>query len=410
MAPETKRWLVLLAGFMTCLCESIMYATGVFMSPIMETYHIRGNTAPAALVFSLLVVFIAVGTVLGGLINEKRGTKPPIAAGSVLFASGLFLAALSAGIGSLWLLYVSFGMITGTGVGMIYGSVLGVVAKWFPDRKGFATGVVVCAVGGGPVALAPFAKWLLASFMLSGTYLVFGILTALIMAAALAVLNDPPADFMPAGAGDGAENTPRGRDYTSGEMLRTPLFWLVAFLYMAGTFSGHMVISDAETITREALARSEFAAGAEAYAVAGIMVLAAANAFGRLFWSTLSDRIGRIVTLMIMFAITGCVMLLFNCGGFWRFMAALAVTGCCFGGYLGMFLPICSDFFGNRNITLNYGILYSAFALAGILGPLAGSLMRFSSAVLCAACISFSGLAAAVLVQAIYAGKAAVNK
>ena len=91
-------------------------------------------------------------------------------------------------------------------------------------------------------------------------------------------------------------------------------------------------------------------------------------------------------------------------------MAALAVTGCCFGGYLGMFLPICSDFFGNRNITLNYGILYSAFALAGILGPLAGSLMRFSSAVLCAACISFSGLAAAVLVQAIYAGKAAVNK
>ncbi|MBQ9358675.1 MAG: MFS transporter [Abditibacteriota bacterium] len=407
MAPETKRWLILFAGFMTCLCESIMYATGVFMAPIMETYHISGNTAPAALVFSLLVVFIAVGTVLGGLINEKKGTKPPIVTGSVLFAAGLFLSALSAGTGSLWLLYASFGMITGTGVGMIYGSVLGVIAKWFPDRKGFATGVVVCAVGGGPVLLAPFAKWLLASFRLSGTYLAFGILTALIMAAASAVLNEPPADFLPAGAGAGAEDKPRQREYDFREMLGTLLFWLVAFMYMAGSFSGLMVISDAETVTRRVLERTALEGSAGAYAVAGIMVLAAANAFGRLFWSTLSDRIGRIVTLIIMFAITGCVMLLLTADvGFWPFMACMAVTGCCFGGYLGMFLPICSDFFGNRNITLNYGILYSAFALAGILGPLTESFLSFSAAALCAAWISFSGLAVAVLVQLRYAGKA----
>lgn len=407
----SRRWLILLAGFMTCLCESIMYATGVFMAPIMQTYDISpDNTAPAALAFSLLVVFIAVGTVAGGVVNEKKGTRPPIVAGSILFAAGLFTAALSARIGQLYLLYAGFGMITGTGVGMIYGSVLGVIAKWFPDRKGFATGVVVCAVGGGPVLLAPFAKWLLNGLQLSGTYFVFGILVSLIMFGAALVLNEPPEGYAPPGSGP-AEGLPgsRGRDYTAPEMLRTALFWLVAFLYMAGSFSGLMVISDAETITRNAIRQSGFQGGS-GYAVAGIMLLAAANAFGRLFWSTLSDRIGRITSLIIMFAITGCVMLSLNSlgGSFGGFMLALAVIGCCFGGYLGMFLPICSDFFGNRNITLNYGILYSAFALAGILGPMTESWMTDAAANQCAAYISFAGLAVAVAVQIVYINKKAL--
>ncbi|MBO4548658.1 MAG: MFS transporter, partial [Abditibacteriota bacterium] len=273
--PAARRWLILFAGFMTCLCESIMYATGVFMAPIMQTYDISpDNTAPAALAFSLLVVFIAVGTVAGGVINERKGTRPPIVAGSVLFAAGLFVSALSARIGQLYLLYAGFGMITGTGVGMIYGSVLGVIAKWFPDRKGFATGVVVCAVGGGPVLLAPFAKWLLGCLQLSGTYFVFGILVSLVMFGAALILNEPPEGYAPPGSGPAEGQTgSRGRDYTAPEKLRTALFWLVAFMYMAGSFSGLMVISDAETITRDALIRSGFHGGS-GYAVAGIMLLA----------------------------------------------------------------------------------------------------------------------------------------
>lgn len=406
MSLNKRRWVILIAGFIANMCQGLAYATSIFMVPIMENFKIDpSHKGSASVVFSLIVGCLPIGAIIGGFISAKKGPRLSITIGSIIFAFGLILASFAVKAGNLMMLYGTFGVMLGIGSGMAYGSIVGVVAQWFPDRRGFATGLVVAALGGGPLVMAPFAEWLLKNYMLSGTYLILGIAFTIVMLIAAAVVSVPPAGFVPEGYNPpekAAAGNKTGKDYSLTEMLKTGSFWLLFFLYSAGAFSGLMVISQAKGLSLDVITKTGFATADPAQlAVTGVMVLAIANAFGRLFWGGISDKIGRMPALMVMFAVTCVIMGFLNMISlnFIAFMIALLIIGLCFGGYLGLFPSICADFFGAKNITLNYGVLFAAFAVAGVAGPMIGAYLAPVTAYYTAAGLSLGGLLLAVVMS-----------
>ncbi|MBQ9358676.1 MAG: OFA family MFS transporter [Abditibacteriota bacterium] len=394
MNKSSVRWLILFAGFLANMCQGLAYASSVFMAPIVATFGVE--KAQASLAFSLIVGCLPIGSIAGGFITGKKGPRLPIVLGSVIFCLGLIIASFAVKADSMALLYAGFGVMMGIGSGMAYGTIVGVVAQWFPDMRGLATGLVVAALGGGPLILAPFAQWLLNTYELQGTYMILGILFMVIMVCAALVVRQPDA----VAGGKAAAGT--GKDYTAGEMLRTSTFWLIAFMYAAGAFAGLMIVSQAKGITLDVIKETGFAtADPEMLAVTGVMVLAVANAFGRLVWGAVSDKLGRMPALIIMFALNCLIMAFMTLisQSFPGFMGALVLVGLLFGGYLGLFPSVCADYFGSRNVSLNYGILFAAFAVAGVAGPMVGALLNSVAAYCTAAVLSLLGLGATIIVS-----------
>ncbi len=379
MKLEQKRWLILLAGFLSNLCQGIAYASSIFMAPIISAFGI--DKPQAALAFSLIIACLPIGTIIGGVMSSKKGPRGPIVLGSVIFALGLILASFTVPSKNLIALYITYGCMLGVGSGFAYGSIVGTVTQWFPDKKGLAGGLVVAALGGGPVVLTPIMIALLNKAELQGSFLILGIVFAVVMIGAAFVVVAPPKDFVPEGfvakakAADAKADAPAKKtDFTWSEMLKSGNFWVLFLLFFAGTFGGLMIISKAKPLC-EAVLGNLGVAEAGTLAASGVMIIAACNALGRLFWGAVSDKLGRMPTLMIMFAVQAILMAVINMMGvnFVLFLIGLAITGLCFGGYLGMFPALCADFFGIKNVTLNFGILFAAFAVSGVFAPIIGA-------------------------------------
>jgi len=402
MKLEQKRWLILVAGFLANLCQGIAYASSMFILPIMKEFGIsKEHKTSASLPFSLIVGCLPIGAIIGGIISNKKGPKTAIAIGSIIFAVGLILASYCVGEKNLLGLYITYGVMLGIGSGMAYGSIVGTVTQWFPDRKGFASGLVVAALGGGPVVLAPIISKLLLANGLQHSFLYLGILFAVIMIGSAFVISAPPQGFKPANSKAVDANkkvAPSAKDFSWVEMIKTSNFWLMFILYVAGTFAGLMVISQAKGLCTEVLEKTKFPGDADALAVLGVQIIAGANAFGRLFWGTVSDKIGRLSTLIIMFAIGAVLMATMNMmsANYIIFLTALLITGLCFGGYLGLFPSICADFFGMKNMSLNYGILFIAFAVSGVTAPIVGTKFPTITGYYVASVIAVVGLALSI--------------
>ena len=391
MKNEQKRWLILLAGFLSNLCQGIAYASSIFIAPIIKEFSI--DKAQAAIAFSLIIACLPIGTICGGIMNNKKGARLPIVIGSIIFALGLILASFTVDSKNIMALYITYGAMLGIGSGMAYGSIVGTVTQWFPDKKGLAGGLVVAALGGGPVILAPIMSSMTAALPLKSVFLILGIVFAIVMiGAALAVVN-PPKDFVPEGfkAKQPAKGAaPVKKDFAWNEMLKSGNFWMMVVMFFAGTFAGLMIISKAKGLCEDVLG----VGGSVALAVLGVQIIAACNALGRLFWGAVSDKCGRMNTLIIMFALSAILMLVLNlmAVNFVLFLIGLAICGLCFGGYLGMFPALCADFFGVKNITLNFGILFTAFAISGVFAPVVGAKFDTVTGYIVSAIIAVVGL------------------
>ncbi|MBQ0105546.1 MAG: OFA family MFS transporter [Armatimonadetes bacterium] len=400
MKLESKRWLILIAGFLSNLCQGIAYASSIFIAPIIKEFAI--DKAAAAIAFSLIIACLPIGTICGGILNNKKGARLPIVIGSIIFALGLILASFTVDSKNVMALYITYGVMLGIGSGMAYGSIVGTVTQWFPDKKGLAGGLVVAALGGGPVILAPIMSSMTEALPLKSVFLILGIVFAVVMiGAALAVVN-PPKDFVPEGF-EKAESKPGKavsdkKDFAWNEMLKSGNFWMMAVMFFAGTFAGLMIISKAKGLCEEVLG----VGGAVALAVLGVQIIAACNALGRLFWGAVSDKCGRMNTLMIMFALSAILMAVLNFMGvnFVLFLIGLAICGLCFGGYLGMFPALCADYFGVKNVTLNFGILFTAFAISGVFAPIVGAKFDNLTGFYVSAIIAVVGFVFALIMKA----------
>lgn len=354
-----NRWSVVLGAVMIQICLGAVYAWSLFNQPLIEKFG--WDRDGVVLTFSITIATFAAFTIIAGKIQDSIGPRWVATAGGILLGVGVMLASKAT---SLTELYLFYGVIGGIGIGAAYVCPLATCVKWFPDKRGFISGIAVAGFGAGGLLFKPIILSLIANYGIMSTFLYLGViyLTAIVLGAQLLVL--PPEGYVPPGWTQ-SNATVEGRDFTSRQMLGTYQFYLIWFIYLFGCIAGLMVISLAVNIGMSLVRLEATAAGNT------VMVIAVFNAGGRIAWGTLSDKIGRITSLTFMFLLTALVMFFMGTitMNYLTFLISVSLIGFCFGGFLSLFPSITADYYGTRNLGTNYGIVYQAYGLAAIVGP-----------------------------------------
>ena len=367
---DRKRWLVLLAACLINLCIGSLYAWSVFASPMAEYLgSLSGKTFSAgdlAIVFTVANSVGPLTMISGGYINDRLGPQWVVFTGGLFFGLGMFLSGFAS---SVPMLILTYGLGCGLGMGLVYGCTINNSVKFFPERRGLTGGLVTAVYGLSSVLIPPVAQALIASKGILYTFRIFGtVFTAVICLLAFA-MKKCPAGYAPEGmkeTGVRAAHKDTQKEYDWKQMLKSPVFYMMMFMLMCGAFSGLMNISQASPMAQKMMGMTP------ADAAICVSVLALFNSFGRVAAGFLSDRLGRISTIMGVFilSVIGLAGLMICRSGLTAlFLASLAVVGICFGAFMGVFPGFTADRFGAEHNSVNYGIMFIGFALAGFFGP-----------------------------------------
>lgn len=353
---KTKGFLVVLGAVLLQLCIGSIYSWSLFNEPIATYLDI--SKSKVVLTFSITVFVFAFVTIFSGKLQDKIGPKRVAMIGGAFYSIGLFLCSKST---SLLDFYIYYGVVAGIGIGFVYVCPLSTCIKWFPNHKGLVTGISVGAFGLGSLVFNPLIQSLLASMGISKTFLFLSIINLILILLGSNFLSLPDESLT-------VKNNvvAINKNYTPMEMVKTKSFPLLWIAYLFGTMSGLLVIGLARDIGIELAGLS---ASTAATAVSAVAIF---NATGRLFWGTLSDKIGRIKVLTILFRITTVCMVLKSVLtlNIISYFLTLGGVTFCFGGFLSVYPTITGDFFGLKNLGSNYGIMYQAYGIAALVGPL----------------------------------------
>lgn len=365
MNQQHNRWIPVLASIAIQLCLGTAYIWSVFQIGI-ATHLFGGNNASASLTFSLLLGVLTIGSTLGGLIQNKFSTRPVIIAGGILIGIAFILASrtIPAMPYTLWLTY---GVLGGIGMGSVYSTTISCCQKWFPDKKGLITGLIVSSLGFGGVVFTPIAEKLI-KLLGQGTpgigelrtFGYLGIIFLIICLIGAIFIQDPPTNFSPANwSPTTVKNITSQHDFTPKQMLKTPQFYAVTITFMFACMAGLMIIGFAKPI---ALAKGM----SGEHAAIGVMLIAICNSFGRLFWGWSSDKFGRKKVILLLLIMTASIILLVNFATGFVIFLLIALIAFSYGGFLGVFPVLTADFWGAKNMSTNYGIIMVGFGLGAI--------------------------------------------
>ena len=345
----------LVAGVVLLLFLGIIYVWSVFKAPVSAYY----GWAPAdvGLTASFMLCFFAVGILVGGRVQAKIGVQMTALAGGLMVAAGMLFSAFipAAGKSNVFLIYFLYGIIGGFGVGAAYNAIISNAQKWFPQNRGFAAGVSVCAFGLSTVIFAPFITMLNAKLDVKVTLL---ILSAIFAAATLLTFKFIKSPEQIANA---SVPVLKGKQYTTGEILKTPRFYLIAFSLMFGLSVFFVINPDLKDL---AINRN-----AASFATVLVMVTGIANALGRLCVPLISDKIGRENADIIILSATSLSSFCLCFVGGVGLIVIILVIAFCFGGFAGLYPVITADNFGIKNIGSNYGAVMVGFMLSALLFP-----------------------------------------
>ncbi len=367
---STNRWLILIAAFVMNLCIGSAYAYSVFKAPLAELFG--WSNPQISLAYTINLGLVPIAMIFAGRIQDKKGPRIVTITGGIIFGLGIFLAG---SVKSLSMLYLTYGVLGGLGIGTVYACTVGNTMKWFPDRKGFAGGLVAVGFGMGSVVFGPLAAKLIPAHGVLNTFHIFGVVFAIGIIVASFITSPPEKGWKPEGWNPPVSaNVQSGGsdDLTPLEMIKTKVFYLVWGMYMIGCVGGLMVIGELMGIAKEMQLVPQIVA-------VGTMVvfLGLSNSGGRFLWGAVSDKIGRYNTLTLMFITTATSLLILN---FVKvpFLIFVAIAGIVmsFGGYLGLMPSVAVDNFGAKHIGINYGILFTAFGIAAVIGPVLAARLK----------------------------------
>src|SRR5713101_4713813 len=361
-----SRWWRVVGGLSMNLALGTLYAWSVFVAPLEKEFGWK--RAQTTWTFTIAVVVFALSFIIAGRLQDKFGPFWVSITGGVLVALGFFLCSYTS---SLTYLYVCFGVLGGVGNGFGYATPIPVMAKWFPDKRGLAVGLAVAGYGGGSAILAPLAlKWLIPTYGWRSTFTILGGIFLVMTMIGSFLLKNPPAGYKPPGwtPAPAAKAAATTYEFSPGEVLATPTFYFMWIAYALGTSAGLMVISQLVPF-----AKSQGVSSA-ALATMGLVVGAAANASGRILSGWLSDALGRLNVLRLMIGISAVAMpILYRVGGNVALLYLMVfVVYWCYGTQLSVNASTTSDFWGTKNAGVNYGLLFTSWGVAGIIGPRIG--------------------------------------
>lgn len=366
--PSSLRgWTVVLAALSINLVLGSLYAWTTMARALREQWH--WSVTDASLPFSVATATFSITMIFAGRAQDIIGPRIVAIAGGVIL--GLALIGSSFTHTPVPMLLV-FGVVGGIGIGLGYSATTPPCIKWFPPaRKGLITGLVVSGIGLSAVYISPLTQYLLGFNSISQTFIYLGIGTIIVITVLVPFLINPPADYKPAavataGGPAKAAVAPR-RDIDWQEMLRTPQFYQLWFIMLLSASAGLMMIANVSFIAKEQ-------AGIVKLGYLPVAILAIFNTCGRIVGGFLSDKIGRTRTMCLAFVCQAVNMFVFS---HYTTPALLifgaAFTGVCYGTLFPLMPSAIADFYGVRNLGVNYGLLFTAFGLAGVFGPMLGA-------------------------------------
>ncbi len=381
-----NRWLVVVGAISIQLALGAIYAWSVFTARLTDAAGVYAFSASqTAWVFSAGLATFAIVMVLAGRVLPRVGPRLLTVVGGLLLGSGYVLGGLFGG--SFWMQLLCIGIVGGAGIGLAYVVPISVCVKWFPDKKGLITGLAVAGFGFGATIWVKLAgSWFggllntTSVFGLPGVqsvFMIYGIALAALVLLGSFVMVNPPDDYLPAGwTPPVTENNDHegAVEFRARDMLRTPQFYMLWSVFMFAGISGLMVIYCIKLFGIDALEHQGIT-GAGAITGTAMAWYAIFNGVGRIAWGSISDRLGRRMTIMLMAALQGVTMLatyhvFINFGLVYGFIVAAALIGFNYGGSFALFPAITADYFGNKNVGSNYGWMFTAYGVAGLAGPL----------------------------------------
>jgi OFA family oxalate/formate antiporter-like MFS transporter len=369
-----NRWGIAVAAVIMQICLGAVYGWSVFVKPLIGAEH--WTLTRVSLSFTLSVAFLGVGTVIGGLWQDRAGPRKVASAAGILYGLGYLISAWAAANHSLAGIYIGYGAVAGIGMGMGYICPVATLTKWFPDRRGLMTGVAVMGYGGGALVMSPIAAREILAVGVPATFATLGVAYMILVVAAAQFYANPPQGWRPAGwePRSAVAKAAGTYDFGVGEAMRTWQFWLLWVMLFLNVSAGIMIISQASPMAQQLV-------GLSAVAAAGIVgVISIFNALGRVFWAWVSDTLGRARVYFLLFAIQVAIFFLLpRIHTAALFTGAVALIGLCYGGGFGTMPSFTADFFGSRSMGGIYGWILLAWGAGAIPSPILIARVRQST-------------------------------
>ena len=384
-SEDTQKKMVIGAALVVQLCLGSIYAWSIFKKALLAEPYLASDVN-ASLPFSVGLLSFALFMVWAGKLQDKMGPKRIATIGGILLGAGYILAGIPEFLGILeptdplltyWLV-LTYGVIGGAGIGFAYVCPIAALVKWFPDIKGLITGIAVAGFGAGALVFAQVERILINDLnsepSIGFAFIFLGIVYLIAVAGSAQVLINPPEGYTRTVVVNKVkEDTAPSVDYEWREMIRTPQFYLLWFMFAFAASAGLMTIGNVSPFVQAQNSAIDLIMAANIVGFLSIF-----NALGRIVWGATSDRFGRTITMAVMFAILGTTMIIFGSQtDVLMLTIGASIIGFCFGGNFALFPSSTADFFGTKNVGNNYGFVFTAYGIAGVFGPiLAGTIVE----------------------------------
>ncbi|PCD86073.1 putative MFS-type transporter YhjX [Vibrio mediterranei] len=361
MSKIDKAMRILIAGFCINLCLGILYAWSVFNKALVSEWG--WSAADASSPYAIATITFSICLLVAGILQDRMGPRNILILGAALTGLGMIASSFAQ---SVLMLNITFGVITGAGIGFGYACLSPSAMKWFhPSKKGMVNGLIAAGFGLAAVYLAPLTSSLIGQMGISSAFMVLGVGVLIIAVPLAATINNPPAGYVPAEpkvkAGKAPVQVKKAADISWKAMLKTPQFYSLWIMYAFAAAAGLMIIGN---ITNIASVQANLP-----NAVYLASLLAIFNSGGRIAAGILSDKIGGVRTLMLAFILQGVNMVMFSTfTSEFMLIIGTAVAAVGYGTLLAVFPSLTAEYYGLKNYGTNYGVLYTSWGIGGAIG------------------------------------------
>lgn len=364
-----KRWIILIAACVINLCVGSLYAWNAFSGPMAEYLStLNGVTltpGDLAVVFSIGNSVGPITMISGGKINDKFGPKVIIIVGGIMFGGGMILSGFATSVNQL---IFTYGLLSGLGLGMVYGTTISTLVKFFPDRRGLIGGIATASFGFSSAIIPYIATAIIDVAGPTAAFKYIGLAFIILIVVSAMFMEKCPDEFIPDGFTPKTTTSENGKVVNKDwkQMLGDPIFYVMIIMLTCGAFAALMFIPMVATLA------TNMVEAPAATATMCVSILAVFNVGGRISAGFLSDKLGRINTLAIacVISIIGLIALVIaGPGNIGLFILGISIIGLCFGSFMGVFPGFTADQFGPKNNSVNFGIMFIGFSVAGYFGP-----------------------------------------
>ncbi|OZM56609.1 MFS transporter [Lottiidibacillus patelloidae] len=396
MQKIKNRWLIAASAVGIHISIGSVYAWSNFTTPLIQEF---GWTAKQVqFTFSLAILFLGLSAAFLGHFVEKYGPKKAGLLAATFFGIGIFGSGFAVNMSSLPLLYLFYGVLGGIGLGVGYIAPVSTLVKWFPDRRGLATGLAIMGFGFAAAISSPVMDALIKSVGTANTFYILGLAYFLVMAVSSLYLEKPPVDWAPEGF---KEKLASGKSkikqdlsqLTANEAIKTSRFYYLWIMLFINVTCGIAILSAAKPLAQESIGLTT----TEAAALVGVLGLF--NGLGRIGWASISDYIGRPNTYTTFFAIQIVLFaVLPHTTEAFLFQVMLAVVYTCYGGGFASIPAYIGDLFGTKQLGAIHGYILTAWAAAGLAGPMFAAWMKDTTGSYATSLTFFAGLFVVALI------------